>query len=69
VTRSYVPLLLALSAIWGSSYMFIKVGLRDFLPAAMVELRLQRSPVKAGLFCLSRKPGIGNCPERGRFTS
>jgi drug/metabolite transporter (DMT)-like permease len=29
-----------LSAIWGSSYMFIKVGVRDFSPAAMVELRL-----------------------------
>src|SRR5205085_8917883 len=26
--------------IWGSSYMFIKVGVRDFSPAAMVELRL-----------------------------
>ena len=38
--RSYVLLLLLLSAIWGSSYMFIKVGVRDFSPAAMVELRL-----------------------------
>src|SRR5204863_2755678 len=38
--RSYVVLLLLLSAIWGSSYMFIKVGVRDFSPAALVELRL-----------------------------
>ncbi|TML23637.1 MAG: EamA/RhaT family transporter, partial [Actinobacteria bacterium] len=38
--RSYLPSLLLLSAIWGSSYMFIKVGVRDFSPAAMVELRL-----------------------------
>src|SRR5438128_11542019 len=38
--RSYVPPLLLLSAIWGSSYMFIKVGVRDFSPAALVELRL-----------------------------
>ena len=38
--RSYLPQLLLLSAIWGSSYMFIKVGVRDFSPAAMVELRL-----------------------------
>ena len=38
--RSYVMLLLLLSAIWGSSYMFIKVGVRDFSPAALVELRL-----------------------------
>ena len=40
VTRSYLPSLPLLSAIWGSSYMFIKVGVRDFSPAAMVELRL-----------------------------
>jgi drug/metabolite transporter (DMT)-like permease len=40
VTRAYVPQLLLLSSIWGSSYMFIKVGVRDFPPAAMVELRL-----------------------------
>jgi drug/metabolite transporter (DMT)-like permease len=40
VRRSYLPSLLLLSAIWGSSYMFIKVGVRDFSPAAMVELRL-----------------------------
>jgi drug/metabolite transporter (DMT)-like permease len=40
VRRSYVVPLLALSAIWGSSYMFIKVGVRDFSPAALVEVRL-----------------------------
>src|SRR5947209_936725 len=38
--HSYLPQLLLLSAIWGSSYMFIKIGVRDFSPAAMVELRL-----------------------------
>jgi len=40
VRHSYLPQLLLLSAIWGSSYMFIKVGVRDFSPASMVELRL-----------------------------
>ena len=38
--RGYVPLLLLLAAIWGSSYLFIKVAVRDVAPAAMVELRL-----------------------------
>ncbi|TMK73164.1 MAG: DMT family transporter [Actinobacteria bacterium] len=38
--RGYVTLLLALSAIWGSSYMFIKVGVRDLAPATLVDLRL-----------------------------
>jgi drug/metabolite transporter (DMT)-like permease len=40
MNRSYAPSLLLLSAIWGSSYMFIKVGVRDFSPVSMVELRL-----------------------------
>src|SRR5262245_33717536 len=38
--RRYLTLLLTLSAIWGASYLFIKVGVRDFDPAALVELRL-----------------------------
>jgi drug/metabolite transporter (DMT)-like permease len=40
VGRSYVVLLAALSSIWGASYLFIKVGVRDLEPAAFVELRL-----------------------------
>jgi drug/metabolite transporter (DMT)-like permease len=40
VTRSYVPLLLLLAAIWGASYMFIKVAVRDLEPTVMVTLRL-----------------------------
>jgi drug/metabolite transporter (DMT)-like permease len=40
VSRSYLPPLLTLSAIWGSSYMFIKIGLRDFPSAALVDARL-----------------------------
>jgi drug/metabolite transporter (DMT)-like permease len=49
VRRSYLRPLFLLSAIWGSSYMFIKVGVRDFSPAAMVELRL----LLAGLVLVS----------------
>lgn len=45
VRRSYLPPLLLLSAIRGSSYMFIKVGVRDFAPAAIVELRLRLAAV------------------------
>ena len=36
----YVAPLLLLSAIWGSSYMFIKVGVRDLSPATLVDVRL-----------------------------
>jgi drug/metabolite transporter (DMT)-like permease len=40
VTRAYAPLLVLLAAIWGSSYLFIKVGVRDFEPSVLVTLRL-----------------------------
>ncbi|HEY8406583.1 MAG TPA: DMT family transporter [Gaiellaceae bacterium] len=38
--RRYALFLLALGAIWGSSYLFIKVGVRDLSPAALIEIRL-----------------------------
>jgi drug/metabolite transporter (DMT)-like permease len=40
VTRAYVPLLLLLAAIWGASFMFIKVANRDFEPWTMMFFRL-----------------------------
>jgi drug/metabolite transporter (DMT)-like permease len=40
VSRRYLFLLLVLGAIWGSSYLFIKVGVRDLSPAALIEIRL-----------------------------
>jgi len=33
-------MLVALAAVWGSSYLFIKVGVRDFPPTVFVDLRL-----------------------------
>ena len=39
-TRGYLPLLLFLSALWGASYLFIKVAVREIEPTAMIELRL-----------------------------
>jgi drug/metabolite transporter (DMT)-like permease len=40
VTRAYVPLLSALAALWGGSYLFIKVGVRGFEPATMMLIRV-----------------------------
>jgi drug/metabolite transporter (DMT)-like permease len=38
--RSYWPLILLLAAMWGASYLFIKVAVDDIPPAAMTELRV-----------------------------
>jgi drug/metabolite transporter (DMT)-like permease len=40
VSRLYVLYLVVLGAIWGSSYLFIKVGVRDLSPAVLIEIRL-----------------------------
>jgi drug/metabolite transporter (DMT)-like permease len=40
VTRSYLPLLVVLSLLWGASYLFIKVAGRDLQPAAMMLARI-----------------------------
>jgi drug/metabolite transporter (DMT)-like permease len=40
VSRRYAGYLLVLGAVWGSSYLFIKVGVRDLSPAALIEIRL-----------------------------
>ncbi len=38
--RSYWPLILLLAAMWGASYLFIKVAVDDIPPAAMTDLRV-----------------------------
>ncbi|MDQ3874794.1 MAG: DMT family transporter, partial [Actinomycetota bacterium] len=40
MTRSYPALLLMLAAIWGASYLFIKVAVEDIEPAAMMLARV-----------------------------
>ena len=40
VTHRYVPLLLLLTGLWGSSFLFIEIGLREVEPATLIMLRL-----------------------------
>ena len=40
MNRRAWTLLIALSAIWGASYMFIKIGIRDFSPAMVAWARI-----------------------------
>jgi drug/metabolite transporter (DMT)-like permease len=50
VTRAYVPLLCALAALWGSSYLLITIGVRGFEPATMMLIRVAlASALLAGL--------------------
>lgn len=40
MNQRYVPSILLLAAIWGASYLFIKVGVRDFQPPTLMAARL-----------------------------
>jgi drug/metabolite transporter (DMT)-like permease len=40
MSRTYVPYIGALALLWGASYMFIKVAVREYEPAAMIMFRL-----------------------------
>ena len=40
MVRGYVPLLLIVAGIWGASYLFINVAVREIEPTAMMDLRL-----------------------------
>ena len=52
--RQYTGLLLVLGAIWGSSYLFIKVGVRELSPAVLIEVRLLFAVPVLLFFAVSR---------------
>ncbi len=49
-----MPLLLILSAIWGSSYLFIKVAVGDLAPTTMIALRLALAVAVLGAYLVRR---------------
>jgi drug/metabolite transporter (DMT)-like permease len=57
MTRSYGALLFTLAAIWGASYLFIKVGVRDFEPTVLMTLRLLIGGVLLLGFLVAREGG------------
>ena len=53
MSRRYPFLLLSCAALWGSSYLFIKVGVRDLSPAVLVELRLLTAAPLVAAFAIA----------------
>jgi drug/metabolite transporter (DMT)-like permease len=54
-SRSYLSLIFLLAAIWGASYLFIKVGIRDFEPTVFVTLRLLLGGLLLLAFLMARE--------------
>ena len=67
MTRRYGPLMLVLAAIWGASYLFIKVGVRDFEPTVLMTLRLLIAGLLLFAF-LAATTGAGNALQGIRST-
>jgi drug/metabolite transporter (DMT)-like permease len=68
VTRGYTPTLLALAAIWGSSFMFIEIALDDLSPAATMTGRLIFASTALLGFLIARRgwgPAIRSLREFG----
>ncbi len=57
MTRSYGALLTLLASIWGASYLFIKVGVRDFEPTLLVTMRLLTAGLLLLAFLAAREGG------------
>ncbi|HST06053.1 MAG TPA: DMT family transporter [Chloroflexia bacterium] len=57
MTAKGAGVLLLLGAIWGASFMFIKVGGEEMQPFFLVEMRLSLAAIVLALVCLT-KPGI-----------
>lgn len=56
--QRYLPAVLLLGAIWGASYLFIKVGDRDFQPAALMAARLLIAFVPLFAFLAVTRGGV-----------
>jgi drug/metabolite transporter (DMT)-like permease len=69
VSRSYVPLLLVLGAIWGASFMFIKVADRELAPTTMMAGRTGIGAVLLLAFLAARvgfREAVGEVRRLGR---
>ena len=62
MSRRHLVMLLALSAVWGASFLFIKVGVRDYEPSTLVFFRvllaaLTLLPIALAVRALTGLPG------------
>jgi drug/metabolite transporter (DMT)-like permease len=50
MSRRHVLMLLALAALWGSSFMFIEIALRDLAPSTLILLRMASGALALAVF-------------------
>jgi drug/metabolite transporter (DMT)-like permease len=67
MSRVYVPSIAALAALWGASYMFIKVADRDFAPTTMILIRLVLSSALVFAVVAARRGAWGAVDDMRRL--
>ena len=66
MSRRHLLMLAALAAIWGSSFMFITIALRDLSPSTLILLRMGSGALALGVRAPGRPPlvsGFAPTPE------
>jgi len=58
VGRGYAASIAVLAAVWGASYLFIRVGIRDFAPTVLMELRMLVAFVPLFAFLAHQSGGV-----------
>ena len=58
MSQRYLPPVLVLAAVWGASYLFIKVGDRDFEPPTLMALRLTIAFVPLFVYLAATRGGV-----------
>ena len=70
MSRRHLLMLGALAAIWGSSFMFITIALRDLAPSTLILFRMGFGALALAVFVrlagLRRSPSCGPTPGRSR---
>ena len=59
MSRRHVIMLLALAALWGSSFMFIEIALRDLAPSTLILLRMASGAVALAVWIAFAGHGFG----------
>jgi drug/metabolite transporter (DMT)-like permease len=71
MNRRYLPMLVVLALVWGSSFMFIKIAVRDLNPATLVLGRLSVAALTLALIVPLALGGVGRtlAELRGHWVS
>ena len=72
MSRRHLIMLGGLAAIWGSSFMFIEIALRDLAPSTLILLRMASGALTLGVYvALTRKPPApsGRTSCRSRYSA